>query len=511
MKTKNYILLLMLLLAFSIVSANMVGTSWSYGFEVGPARGDNFGNDEKWVPSYRGFVQLRLSKQILTRFGVSYTRLETEDVYSTKTMIPDARIIFRPIEVVGVMPFLYGGFGVSKNLDRNDADFIPMVPVGFGLQSMISQKIMLELSAGYNLAISDAFDEQVRSDTQLNRFTNKKHDGFFNIMLGFTITNPLRRKKVVKPVEVPVPVKTEVVKPTPIEITIINPPPVVPAKEVEKPVEKPVEPAKAVVDPKTIDTDGDGLSDAAEISRYFTDPNKADTDGDGLSDGDEVLKYHTDPLKWDTDGDGLSDGDEVLKYRTNPLKADTDGDGLSDGLEVNQYKTDPLKADTDGDGLSDYDEVMVHRTDPLKIDTDGGGMNDGAEIKVGKNPLDPKDDLLDLSKATKIVLEGIQFATAKATILEESVAVLEKVQASMLAFPDVNVTIAGHTDSVGSDDDNRTLSLRRAQAVKDWLVARSISASRIKVVGKGEAEPIATNDTAEGRAKNRRIEFVVEK
>jgi outer membrane protein OmpA-like peptidoglycan-associated protein len=201
---------------------------------------------------------------------------------------------------------------------------------------------------------------------------------------------------------------------------------------------------------------------------------------------------------------------EINRYKTNPLKEDTDGDNLSDGLEVNQYKTDPLKADTDGDALNDYAELMTHRTNPLKIDTDAGGMNDGAEIKAGRNPLDSADDLLDLTQGNKIVLEGIQFASAQATILPESAIILEKVQASMLAFPDVKVTIAGHTDSVGSDDNNRTLSLKRAQAVKDWLVAKKISAARIKVVGKGEAEPIATNDTAEGRAKNRRIEFIVD-
>jgi len=71
----------------------------------------------------------------------------------------------------------------------------------------------------------------------------------------------------------------------------------------------------------------------------------------------------------------------------------------------------------------------------------------------------------------------------------------------------VQVEISGHTDSVGSEEYNQALSLRRAQAVKNWLVQKGIAANRMKTVGKGENEPVASNDTAEGRAKNRRIEF----
>ncbi|NDG72512.1 MAG: hypothetical protein EBY32_14700 [Proteobacteria bacterium] len=136
-------------------------------------------------------------------------------------------------------------------------------------------------------------------------------------------------------------------------------------------------------DPKKADTDGDGLSDGAEANAYRTDPKKADTDGDGLSDGAEVNTYGTDPKKADADGDGLSDGAEVNTYGTDPKKADTDGDGLSDGAEVNTYGTDPKKADTDGDGLSDWAEISTHGTDPKKADTDGDGLSDGEEDTDG--------------------------------------------------------------------------------------------------------------------------------
>ena len=698
-------------MTLSMANAKSNGSIWGFGLEGGGVIGDNSGKYEDKTPLARGFIQLDMSKQFITRFGVSYLPIAADapEYYSTQTVMGDVRLMFRPVQIKYLSPYLYGGVGATKDLKYSDSPVLLAVPFGVGFQTRFSPKFLFEVNGGYTLVLSDELDGVYRLDDDLNRISNKKHDGFFTLAAGIAFTNP-RRPEEPKPVVVPV-----------IEID---------PKTVDTDGDglTDYEEQQYGTDPNKKDTDGDGLSDYDEIYKYKTDPLKADTDGDGLSDGDEVLKYRTDPLKSDTDGDGLTDGDEVLryrtdplkedtdgdglsdgvevnqyktdplradtdgggmtdgaevrlgknplnplddmkedepkkpdpntidtdgdgltdveeqkygtnpnkkdtdgdglsdydeiyKYRTDPLKEDTDGDGLSDGLEVNQYKTDPLKADTDGDGLSDYDEVMVHRTnplaidtdgggladgaeikagknpldpqddmidiskpketapdlskmdtdgdgltdleeqkygtdpnkvdtdgdglsdydeifkyrtdplkedtdgdglsdydevmlhrtDPLKIDTDGGGMHDGAEVKAGKNPLDPKDDLLDLSKGKKMILEGITFDTAQSTIRPDSRTILGIVFESLQANPDVTVIISGHTDSVGNDESNRALSLRRAQAVKDWLVAKGISSSRIKVIGKGEAEPRATNETAEGRAQNRRIEFEVEK
>jgi outer membrane protein OmpA-like peptidoglycan-associated protein len=81
----------------------------------------------------------------------------------------------------------------------------------------------------------------------------------------------------------------------------------------------------------------------------------------------------------------------------------------------------------------------------------------------------------------------------------------------MVANPNVNVVITGHTDNVGSEKYNQNLSLRRAQSVKNWLVSKGIESNRMRTVGRGKLEPIASNDTEEGRLENRRIEFYVEK
>ncbi len=91
---------------------------------------------------------------------------------------------------------------------------------------------------------------------------------------------------------------------------------------------------------KCVDSDGDGLTDLAEVRRYKTNRNNADTDGDGLSDGAEIKRHRTDPLRFDTDGDLLGDGEEALYLKLSPKHPDSDGDGYADGFAVTRG-TDP--------------------------------------------------------------------------------------------------------------------------------------------------------------------------
>ncbi len=267
--------------------------------------------------------------------------------------------------------------------------------------------------------------------------------------------------------------------------------------------------AKFGTDPKKADTDGDGLNDKAELDIHKTSPVKADTDGDGLNDNEEINKYKTNALDADSDKDGLNDGAEVNTYKTNPLANDTDKDGLLDSSEINTHKTNPLEQDTDKDGLNDAVELNTHKTDPNKPDTDGGGVLDGVEIKRPSNPLDPKDDIqtIKIEKGQAIVLEGILFKTGSADILPESESVLNKVYLTLNENIDLEVEIQGHTDNKGNKKKNVELSLKRAESVKTWLVARGINASRVTTKGFGPDRPVAPNTTEDGRAKNRRIEF----
>ena len=86
---------------------------------------------------------------------------------------------------------------------------------------------------------------------------------------------------------------------------------------------------------------------------------------------------------------------------------------------------------------------------------------------------------------------------------------LAKVSGILLAYPGLRIQLEGHTDSVGSDEYNQTLSEERADAVRDYLVQQGVPASSLSAVGLGKADPVATNDTAAGRQQNRRVEMVV--
>ena len=106
----------------------------------------------------------------------------------------------------------------------------------------------------------------------------------------------------------------------------------------------------------------------------------------------------------------------------------------------------------------------------------------------------------------RFVLEGVEFDTAKATIRPESFQRLDSVVEYMTHKPKTRIEISGHTDNVGNPKSNKALSQKRAQACRDYLVSKGIDGSRIKAVGYGDEKPVATNDTEQGRQKNRRIE-----
>jgi outer membrane protein OmpA-like peptidoglycan-associated protein len=121
------------------------------------------------------------------------------------------------------------------------------------------------------------------------------------------------------------------------------------------------------------------------------------------------------------------------------------------------------------------------------------------------------DTVFVLVKGKTVVLRGVNFEFNKATLTKDSERILWRACNAMVANSDVRVVITGHTDNVGGQKFNQALSLKRAQAVKNWLVKNGIASNRMRTVGRGLNEPVASNDTDAGRAENRRIEFYVEK
>lgn len=118
-------------------------------------------------------------------------------------------------------------------------------------------------------------------------------------------------------------------------------------------------------------------------------------------------------------------------------------------------------------------------------------------------------ELKPIEKGTKVVLNNIFFESGKADLKPESYLELAKAIELMKANPSMRVEVGGHTDNVGADDKNMALSHARARAVMDFMVKGGIAASRLMAKGYGETQPVATNDTDEGRQANRRTEFVI--
>lgn len=114
----------------------------------------------------------------------------------------------------------------------------------------------------------------------------------------------------------------------------------------------------------------------------------------------------------------------------------------------------------------------------------------------------------DLAATGKTIVNGIYFDTASATIKPESEQALAEMVKLLNGSPALKVYVVGHTDSVGSLDTNLKLSSDRAASVVKGLVARGVAASRLKHTGVGPYSPVASNDTDEGKGKNRRVELV---
>ncbi|MCB9703630.1 MAG: OmpA family protein [Myxococcales bacterium] len=206
----------------------------------------------------------------------------------------------------------------------------------------------------------------------------------------------------------------------------------------------------------------------------------------------------------DTDGDGFKDKVDacptvpgVAPDGCPPPDPDTDGDGFKD--KVDACPTEPGVApdgcpipDRDGDGIPDPDDQCPDDPETKNNYLDQDGCPD--EI--------PKE----VKKFTGVI-EGIFFDTDKDTITPQSRPVLDRAKAVLDEYPEVKVEISGHTDTDGDRDHNIDLSRRRAEAVRRYLVDAGIDESRITTRGAGPDEPLGSNDTEAGKAKNRRIEF----
>lgn len=287
--------------------------------------------------------------------------------------------------------------------------------------------------------------------------------------------------------------------------------------------------------PEISDRDNDGIPDTEDLC-----PDDAgtvalngcpDRDGDGITDASDdcpdlagLPKLKGCP---DADEDGLADKDDECPNEAGPADnngcpvTDRDGDGVAD-VEDQCPDTAGSAAtngcpDRDGDGVADKDDDCPNQAGTAINggcpDTDNDGLVDRLDACPElAGPLGNKG-CPEIAQTDREVLEeavqAIEFETASATIRTSSYAILDKVVDILNRYAGYKVRIGGHTDSIGSAENNLTLSERRAKACYDYLISKGINASRLSHQGYGEAQPIGDNRYAPGREKNRRVEFDV--
>jgi outer membrane protein OmpA-like peptidoglycan-associated protein len=251
--------------------------------------------------------------------------------------------------------------------------------------------------------------------------------------------------------------------------------------------------------PRPGDRDGDGLLDPDD--ECPDDPE----DHDGFEDQDGC------PEDQDSDGDGIPDSRDacVLEPEDADGYLDTDGcpelDNDLDGIldEADRCANDP----EDPDGFQEPDGCP-------DLDNDGDGLTD-VQDRCPNEP-GPREEQgcprvyqdVEVTSTSIRIHQKIFFEFDRAVIRPVSFPILDTVAQVMRDFPDITIEVQGHTDSRGNDAYNERLSGERANAVREYLVQRGISASRLTSRGYGESRPIDSNRTSSGRAANRRVEFI---
>lgn len=194
---------------------------------------------------------------------------------------------------------------------------------------------------------------------------------------------------------------------------------------------------------------------------------------------------------------------------------DSDGDGVYDTLDKCPGTPSGVKVDSSGcpldsdcDGIYDYLDKCPDTPSGVKVGSSGCPLDsdsDGVYDYLDKCPGTPLGARVDERGCW--VLKGVQFDIGKATIKPESYPILDDVVEVLKKNPQQKIEIQGHTDSTGSAEMNLRLSQNRAASVLEYFALMGIEKTRLTAKGFGMEKPIASNATADGRAKNRRVEL----
>lgn len=258
------------------------------------------------------------------------------------------------------------------------------------------------------------------------------------------------------------------------------------------------------------DTDGDGVYDkedaCPEVAGLKEFNGCPDADGDGVKDSEDACPNVAGLAAMngcpDADGDGVADKDDMCPNskgtKANKGCPDTDGDGVVDKDDNCATVAGPAAnkgcpwPDTDGDGVLDKDDKCPNEA--------GVPSENGCPEKVIKD---------EAVKAINMAAQTINFRSGSSRFKPGVTSELDKIVTLMKAHPKATFAISGYTDSSGRASSNLKLSERRANAVMGYFTRNGVDASRLTAKGFGIANPIASNKTRAGRAKNRRVEIKV--
>lgn len=280
------------------------------------------------------------------------------------------------------------------------------------------------------------------------------------------------------------------------------------------------------------DRDGDGIvgttdqcPEQAEDADGFQDADGCpdpDNDADAVPDADDRCPNEPGPAvnhgcpDKDRDGDGLVDRADMCPDEPGkPVNrgcpgADSDGDGLVDRLDKCPDRFGPVvtegcpEPDTDKDGFPDRLDKCPTQAEVFNgLEDDDGCPDEGEALAV------LTDDRIEVRQTVAFNEEKVSFGTARWAVSQESYLMLATVAKILFLHPEITkVVVEGHTDNVGTHEFNLQLSRKRAEAVRKHLIeVNGVEEHRLSSEGYAFDRPIASNDTEEGRARNRRVEF----
>ncbi len=264
-------------------------------------------------------------------------------------------------------------------------------------------------------------------------------------------------------------------------------------REEEEEVPEP-EPVRPVIEPTAADTDGDGVPNDRDLEPET--PAGAVVDASGRA--------------VDSDGDGVPDGLDMepatpagAVVDAEGRAVDSDADGVPDGIDLEpmtpagaMVDSMGVAIDTDQDGVPDGIDLEPNTLPGIPVSTEGVGLR-GLEA--------------DLITKGLLTLNTVYFDIDAATIKPESFGTLTEVGLILNKYRELKIEVGGHTDNTGAAEYNQQLSQARAQSVLNWLLdgIEGLALDQFTVLGYGLRQPVASNDTEDGRTLNRRVEFKV--